>query len=82
MGKARVALLKAVTIPRLELTAATVSVHLASLHQHELEIKFDKIVHHTDSTTVLHYIANESKRYPVFVANRVQLIREYTEPTQ
>ena len=77
MGKARLAPVKAVTIPRLELTAATVSVCVAEL----LKKKMDgdpEFKYHMDSTTVLRYIANE-KRFHVFVANRVQLIRDHSD---
>ena len=81
MGKARLAPVKAVTIPRLELTAATVSVRVAELLKKEIngdpEFKY-----HTDSTTVLRYIANEQQRFHVFVANRVQLIRDHSDLSQ
>ena len=36
----------------------------------------------TDSTVVLGYINNESRRFHVFVANRVQQIRDHTESNQ
>ena len=36
----------------------------------------------TDSKVVLGYIANESRRFHVFVANRVQRIRDSTTPEQ
>ena len=41
MGKARLATIKAVTIPRLELTAATVSVRLGEILKKELDEIFD-----------------------------------------
>lgn len=82
MGKARLAPIKAVTVPRLELTAATVSVRVGQMLFEELEVKPDITVYHTDSTTVLRYIGNEQKRFQVFVANRVQLIRDFTSPAQ
>ena len=34
----------------------------------------------TDSQIVLGYIKNETARYKVFVANKVQVIRDYTDP--
>ena len=82
MGKARLAPIKAVTIPRLELTAATVSVRLGEILKKELDEAFDTVQYHTDSVTVLRYISNEQKRFQVFVANRVQTIRNLSDPSQ
>ena len=81
MGKARLAPIKSVTIPRLELTAATVSIRLGELLKKEVDGNPD-FVYHTDSTTVLRYIANEQQRFHVFVANRVQLIRDCSRLNQ
>ena len=36
----------------------------------------------TDSKVVLGYINNEAERFHIFVANRVQQIREYMSPSQ
>lgn len=82
MGKARVAPVKATTIPRLELTAATVSVRVGELIAEELDEPVESKTYWTDSTTVLKYIRNEKKRFHVFVANRVQMIRDVTNPDQ
>ena len=82
MAKSRVAPLKPVTIPRLELTAALVSVKTSTILQRELE--YDKIaeVFWTDSKVVIVYISNDARRFHVFVANRVQQIRDRTSPSQ
>ena len=82
IGKSRLAPLKQMSIPRLDLAAATVSVRLNKLLKNELEIPTDKIIFWTDSMTVLRYIANESKRFHTFVANRVAIIREDSSPSQ
>ena len=82
MGKARLTPIKAVTIPRLELTAATVSVRLGEIIKKELDDKPETVQYHTDSVTVLRYIANDQKRFQVYVANRVQLIRNLSGPSQ
>ena len=82
LGKARLAPLKAVTIPKLELTAATVSVQLALKLCREMNVPPEKVIYHTDSTTVLHFINNDKKRFPVFVANRIRTIRDFSEPHQ
>ena len=81
IGKARLAPIKATTIPRLELTAAVTSVRLAQLIKCELDEEVT-IEYFTDSTTVLHYISSDSRRWPIFVSNRVQLIRDFSSPTQ
>ena len=82
MGKSRVAPLKPVTIPRLELTAAVCSVRIRQRLRLELEYTIDKEYFWTDSRVVLGYIANESRRFHVFVANRVQEIQENTSIDQ
>ncbi|XP_049336637.1 uncharacterized protein LOC125802479 [Astyanax mexicanus] len=82
MGKARVAPTKVVTIPRLELTAAVVSAAVSSMLKEELELKIDQEYFWTDSQVVLGYINNEARRFHIFVANRVQRIREMTDPAQ
>ena len=82
MGKSRVAPLKAVTVPRLELTAALVSVKVGSLLQQELDLGSIQNIYWTDSKVVLGYISNESRRFHVYVANRVQQIRDLTDLSQ
>ena len=82
MSKARVAPTKHVSIPRLELSAAVTSVKISILIAEELKLPNVKHYYWTDSTVVLSYISNESHRFHTFVANRVQLIRDHTEPTQ
>ena len=81
MGKARLAPIKSVTIPRLELTAATISIRVGEMLKREVDGD-PEFVYHTDSTTVLRYIANERQRFHVFVANRVQLIRDHSHLNQ
>ena len=82
MGKSRLTPTNVVTVPRLELTAATVSVRVGQMLYEELEVKPEAITYHTDFKTVLRYIGNEQKRFQIFVANRVQLIRDFTSPKQ
>ena len=82
MGKARVTPLKPVTIPRLELTAAVVSVRVSQWLNHELDYRDVVDVFWTDSRVVLGYISNEARRFHIFVANRVQEIHDHTEPKQ
>ncbi len=81
MAKSRVTPLKVVTIPRLELTAAVVSTRVSSLLSGILEYDFDE-TYWTDSKVVLGYINNDSRRFKTFVANRVQAIRNHSQPEQ
>ncbi|KAK2564378.1 hypothetical protein P5673_011803 [Acropora cervicornis] len=82
LGKARVAPLRSVTIPRLELTAATVSVRVANVLKEELDYEELQDFYWTDSKVVLGFISNESRRFHVYVANRTQFIRDQTSPDQ
>lgn len=72
MGKSRVAPLKPVTIPRMELTAAVVAARMDKLWRKELRLQLQDSVFWTDSTSVLKYIKNETSRFRVFVVNRSQ----------
>ena len=47
--------------------------------QKELKLPNSRSVYWTDSTAVLQIIHNETKRFPIFVANRVAFINEHTE---
>ena len=80
MGKTRVAPTSIQIIPRLELTAAVVSASVSKFLREELELKIDEEYFWTDSQVVLGYINNEARRFHIFVANRVQKIREITNP--
>lgn len=73
---------KNVSIPRLELTAATMSVKNDELLQKELQIPLSPSVFWCDSTTVLFYLRNESSSFHTFVSNRVELIRNKTNNDQ
>ncbi|XP_070212738.1 uncharacterized protein [Littorina saxatilis] len=82
MAKGRVAPLKQVTVPRLELQAATLSAKMSSFL--EKELKYEKLEHvfWTDSTIVLAYLANQQKRFHVFVANRISQILRVSSVSQ
>jgi len=81
LGKSRVPPVKPVTVPRLELTAATISVKVASLLKSELEYNCVSEFYWTDSRVVIGYIRNDVRRFHVFVANRVQLFRSSSDVT-
>ena len=75
MGKARLAPIREITIPRLELTAAVISVKLSKVIREELEIETDQVNYWTDSTTILKCLGNDSKRFHTFESNRLTVIR-------
>lgn len=82
LGKARLAPQPALTIPRLELCAAVLAVEIAEVIAEEIDHQLDSISFYTDSKVILGYIHNQSRRFYVYVNNRVQRIRESTTPEQ
>ena len=81
-SKSRVTPSKPITIPRLELMAAVLSVKMAEFLDEELDYEDINHIFWTDSMVVLGYIANEARRFHVFVANRVQQIRSFSKSSQ
>ena len=79
MSKARVVLLKKITIPRLELSAATVSVRLDKMIKRELIVAVDRSFF---CTSVLKYVANSHTRFHTFVANRLSQIHDCSSPSR
>ena len=82
VSKTRVAPVKSITIPRLELQAAVLSARLSDALHKELDISLNQSYFWVDSELVLKYIANETKRFHVFVENRVSEIRQLTSVSQ
>ncbi|XP_076065278.1 uncharacterized protein LOC143039289 [Oratosquilla oratoria] len=81
-SKARVAPIRGITIPRLEVSAAVEAAKLDAVVRRELDIPLLKSNFWYDSTIVLAYIQNETGRFRTFVANRVTLIRQVSEANQ
>ena len=82
IGKAKLAPLSVHTIPRLELGAAVLAVEIAELVSRELDVKIDDMKFYTDSKVVLGYIHNVTRRFYVYVSNRVERIRKFSRPEQ
>ena len=82
MGKARLAPIREISIPRLELSAAVISVRLSKIIREELDMTIDRVCYWTDSTSVLKCINNESKRFHTFESNRLTVIHNGSNPTE
>ena len=70
IGKSRLAPIKLVTIPRLELCATVLAARLSELVKKELRLPVSNTYFWTNSMAVLRYIQNTTSRYKTFVANR------------
>ena len=82
MARSRLAPIKELSIPRLELSAAARSVKMDSMLRRELGLEVSRSVFWSDSMVVLGYIKNPMVRYHTFVANRVSAIHAGSEPDQ
>ncbi|GBO41971.1 hypothetical protein AVEN_98228-1 [Araneus ventricosus] len=78
-SKSRIAPLKSVTIPRLELCAAVLLAKLAQKTITSMKISFHSTVLWTDSTIVLAWIQKDPTVLKPFVRNRVSAIQNLTE---
>jgi hypothetical protein len=81
-AKSRVAPLKELTIPRLELQAAVLASRLCKSIEREIRIELQESILFTDSAIVLAWINNNGKRVKPFVASRVGEIRSNVKPVQ
>lgn len=78
MAKTRVAPLKPLSIPRMELQAALLGSRLYTTVVKELEYKIPNVTFWSDSKTLLYWLRSETKIYKPFVAHRVGEITEST----
>ena len=81
-AKTRLVPLKAISIPRLELMSAVISLRLSHQVCKALEIELRKVTFWIDSMTVRHWIRGQSRNYKPFVAHGVGEIHQNSNPEQ
>lgn len=80
-AKSRIAPMKVVTIPRMELLAATIGARLCTAAKDSLKLGNIQTFFWTDSSTVLTWI-RRNDQWGTFVGNRIREIRQLTDPQQ
>ena len=82
-SRSHLAPIKPLSIPRLELSAATLAVKVNLELERALEFSSrPRRYFWTDSSTVIKYIQNETARFHIFVANRLAVIRDGSSPEE
>ena len=71
ISKTRLAPIKTLTIPRLELQGAVVASRLKSKISEEIDFEIDETHFWTDSKIVLHYLSNTQRRFSTYRSHRV-----------
>ena len=72
--------LETISIPRLELMAAMLSLHLPNTVAEVYKIDQMNVNYWTDSMNVLWWVRNHSRKFKPFVANRISEIQRLAAP--
>ena len=81
MSKTRVAPLRKITLPRLELMAAVITARLCTYVKGVIDCPINRIVCWTDNSLTLHWIRGAASQWKPFVANRVTEIQSLLDPS-
>ncbi len=81
-AKSRVAPLKELTIPRLELQSAVLASRLGKSILEETRLEFERIIYFTDSQIVLAWVQSHARNYKPFVSSRVGEIQSNSNPAE
>ncbi|XP_061170566.1 uncharacterized protein LOC133179906 [Saccostrea echinata] len=81
-GKSKIAPKHGHTIPRLELCAAVLAVEVGEMVSQHLGLELSDIQYYSDSRVVLGYLQNTSRRFYIYVSNRVARIHRSSQPDQ
>ncbi|XP_062538579.1 uncharacterized protein LOC134206860 [Armigeres subalbatus] len=82
IAKTKVTPIKTLSIPRLELKAAVLGVHLVEAIQNHHKLHITRKILWSDSTTVLAWIRSDHRRYRKFVAIRIGEILTASSPEE
>ena len=80
IGKSHVSPIKAISIPQLELIAAVLALRLNEKMQRELNLGFVLQSSGVIPQRCFNCIKNQTKHFPVFVANRLTIIKQGSSP--
>ena len=82
VGKSKVAPLKKLTTPCLELQGAVLATRLHKTISKESRWQFEKAILITDSMITLAWICNQARRFKLFISSRIGEIQTHTDPCQ
>ncbi len=80
--KSRVASLKQLTIPQLELQAAVLATHLGKTIVEESRFQLEKVVYFLDSMIALAWIRLQARSFKTFVSTRIGEIESNSDPAE
>eukprot|EP00057_Strongylocentrotus_purpuratus_P004826 XP_003729535.1 PREDICTED: uncharacterized protein LOC100892047 [Strongylocentrotus purpuratus] len=81
-AKSRVAPLKPLTVPRLELQAAVLASRLYKTIVEQLTMEIDDVILFTDSMIALSWVRSKARNFKTFIATRVGEIQSNTDPSK